>query len=189
MIRNIFIVIAICGFSAVAIADKNVAQEKAFVFSYGDVTTDVEDANVEATGWRIDLLFESQPKGGNVIHGFGIGYIETTADQTTAAQTSHYKLKSLPLYYEPKMLFGEKAFKGFLKGALGAHFSEYDRSGTLANVYADDLGFYAGVSVGATYAFNQKVFVNLEYEWDYLSSSYYRDGYMESIILGIGFKM
>jgi hypothetical protein len=189
MIRNIFIVIATCAFCGAAFAGGNIAKQEAFVISYGDVTTDVEDADIEATGWRIDLLFEAHQNSGNSVNGLGIGYIETTAEQTIASQTSQYELKSLPIYYEGKMLFGDKAFKGLLKGALGAHYSEYERSGTLGSVSTDDFGFYGGISAGATYAFGEKVFVNLEYEFNYLSNSYYRDGYMESIIFGIGFKM
>ena len=164
------------------------AQEQAFTISYGDVTTDVEDTSVEATGWRVDLLFESHPAGGKVIHGLGIGWIETEADYTSVAQTFNYKLQSLPIYYAPKFQFGKNKFKGFVKGALGLHYSEYERTGTLGNVTTEDTGFYGGVSLGASFALNPKVFINLEYEWDYLSNSYYKDETIESIILGIGFK-
>ena len=166
------------------------AQEKAFTLSYGDVTTDVEDTSVEATGWRVDALFEHSTKGG-IIHGLGIGWIETEADVAGPLQSfTNYKLQSLPIYYAPKFTFGQKALKGFLKGALGWHFSEYERKNALGvTVTSEDTGFYGGVSLGASFAFNPKIFMNLEYEWDYLSNSYYKDGYMESIILGIGFKM
>ena len=30
--------------------------------------------------------------------------------------------------------------------------------------------------------------VNLEYEWAYLSNSWYRDGFINSVMLGLGFK-
>ena len=183
MKRILVLLLTLCAFNIAQ------AQNRAFTISYGDVTSDVEDTSVDATGWRVDLLFESFAKGGKLAHGLGIGWIETSADYTPVAQTFNYTLTSLPIYYAPKFIFGQKAFKGFIKGALGLHFSEYERKSTLGTVTADDTGFYGGVSVGASFAFNPKVFVNLEYEWDYLSNSYYKDESIESIILGIGFKM
>ena len=96
----------------------------------------------------------------------------------------------MPIYYAPKFTFGQKALKGFLKGVLGWHFSEYERKGSLGGtVTSEDTGFFGGVSLGASFAFNPKVFMNLEYEWDYLSNSYYKDESIQSIIIGIGFKM
>ena len=33
-----------------------------------------------------------------------------------------------------------------------------------------------------------KVFINLEYGWAYFSNNYYKDGFMDTLNLGIGFK-
>ncbi len=187
MIRILLLIATMCAFTAAAAADKSVAAEDKFLtLSYGDVSTDFEDANTDASGWRINLSYETGAKGGNVLHGVTIGYIETTAD-VTAAQTTHYKLKSLPIYYAPKLLFGKKAFKGFLKGALGVHFSDYKRSGgAVGDIDTNDTGFYGGASLGAMFMFNEKVFANVEYEWAYLSNSYYRDSAVQSAMIGIG---
>lgn len=183
MKRILFILFTLCVFNIAQ------AQEKAFTFSYGDVTTDFEEASIEASGWRIDALFESPPIGGKIVHGFGIGYIESKADITTTAQTSNFTLKSVPFYYAPKMLFGKKAFKGFIKGAFGFHFSEYNRTGTASDLTTNDGGLYAGVSLGAKIAFNPKVFMNIEYEWAYLSNSFYQDDSITSAIIGVGFNL
>jgi len=164
------------------------AQEKMLTISYGDVSTDIEDANADASGWRINALYETGVKGGNVLHGFSIGYIETTADVTVASQTSNYELKSIPIYYAPKYLIGKKAFKGFIKGALGGHFSEYKRTGALPDIDTNDFGFYGGASAGLMLMLGKKAFINAEYEWAYLSNSYYRDGEVTSAMVGLGFK-
>ena len=184
-----FILILIFGLFSTATAEEQssaAGPEKLLTLSYGDVNTDFEDASTDANGWRINLSVESGKKGGNVLHGFVIGYIETTADVTTAAQTTHYEMKTLPIYYAPKILFGKKAFKAFLKGALGMQFSNYQRSGALSKINTDDLGFYGGASAGAMFMFNEKVFINAEYEWAYLSNSYYQDGEVTSAMIGLG---
>lgn len=164
------------------------AQQNSMVISYGDVTTDIEDANVEATGWRADIVFQMKKPGGMFIHGLGLGYIDTDAE-VTAVTTTKYKLRTIPMYYQPKLQFGKKAFKGFLKGVLGVHRSEYERSGGLGDVSAIDYGFLVGASAGAGIEIKKKFLISLEYEWDYLSNSYYRDGSMQSIILGLGIRM
>jgi hypothetical protein len=209
MIRNILLMLTMCAFSGAAVAadsgavivsataadsaaaaDKTKAAMESWVtLSYGDVNMDIEDADTDASGWRLNLTFEKAPKGGKVLHGFVIGYIETTADVTSAGPTTSYKIQSLPIYYAPKMLFGKKAFKGFVKGALGLQFSNYQRTGGLGGTLeANDSGLYLGASLGAMYMFNEKFYANVEYEWAYLSNSYYRDGKVQSAMIGLGYK-
>ena len=191
MLRYILLILAIC-LSSLAVAEETssaAAKDKFMTISYGDISTDIEDTDTDASGWRLNLSFEHGASNGNVLHGFAIGYIDSSADVTTAAQTSSYKLESLPIYYAPKLLFGKSAFKGFLKGAIGIHFSDYERTGALGSVESQDTGLYAGASLGAMYAFNEKVFINAEYEWAYLSNSYYRDGELQSVMVGLGFRL
>ena len=191
MLRYILLILAIC-LSSLAVAEETssaAAKDKFMTISYGDISTDIEDTDTDASGWRLNLSFEHGARNGNVLHGFAIGYIDSSADVTTAAQTSSYKLESLPIYYAPKLLFGKSAFKGFLKGAIGIHFSDYERTGALGSVESQDTGLFAGASLGAMYAFNEKVFINAEYEWAYLSNSYYRDGELQSVMVGLGFRL
>jgi hypothetical protein len=166
----------------------SVAAQGMFTLSYGDVSADLEYANVDPSGWRINATFETLPSKQNVVHGLTIGYIETTADVTTAGQTTHYQLETIPLYYAPKMLLGKGAFKGFIKGALGLHFSDYQRSGALGWISANDTGFYGGASAGIMLMLGQKAFINAEYEWAYVSNTYYQDEELASAMVGLGFK-
>lgn len=188
MIRSIIFLFFALMFSAAATAAGSSATgDRLLTISYGDVSTDFEDTGTDASGWRVNLSYETGQKGSSVLHGVVLGYIETTADvAAVGSQTTHYKLKTLPIYYAPKFLFGKKAFKGFVKGALGLHFSDYKRSGALGDVSAGDTGFYGGASLGAMLYFNEKLFANVEYEWAYLGNSYYRDGEVQSAMIGLG---
>lgn len=190
MLRYLIVIFTICFSTTIAAAETSsaVAKDKFLTISYGDVSTDFEDTDTDASGWRLNLSYESGARNGNLLHGFVLGYIESTADVTTQAQTSSYKLKSLPIYYAPKFLFGKSAFKGFLKGAIGIHFSDYERTAALGSEDTQDTGLYAGASLGAMFTFNEKVFINAEYEWAYLSNSYYRDGEVQSAMIGLGFR-
>ena len=52
-----------------------------------------------------------------------------------------------------------------------------------------DAGFYGGLGADLIKEFNDKITATLEYEWVYLSNSYYRDGFINSINLGVGCKL
>ena len=52
-----------------------------------------------------------------------------------------------------------------------------------------DAGLYAGLGAGLTKTFSYKVSGILDYEWSYLSNSYYRDGFLHSFNLGVNFRL
>ena len=176
----IIILMVFCSF-------KIIAQESNFTISGGYVFTKVEEVDQNATGFRINGLYEFNPMEGMLAHGITMGYIRTTASNTASGLTSDYTLSSFPVYYSPKVLFGSKSFKGFLKGALGFHYSGYKRKGELTTVDTWDFGFYGGAGAGIIKTINDKLFVNVEYEWAYLANTSFRDGFVNTIMGGIGF--
>jgi hypothetical protein len=161
------------------------AQENSITLSGGYVFTNIENADVDATGFRINGNYEFIPAGGNFAHGFSAAYIQTSADVTDNVS---YKLTHVPFYYSPKFMFGSESFKGFLKGALGTHSSWYKREGAIGELETMAWGFYGGASLGAMKIINEKLFINVEYEWAYLSNTSYSDGFVNSIMGGLGFR-
>lgn len=165
------------------------AQENMAIFSGGYVFANIEDADEDATGWRINASYEFNPYRGKFSHGISIGYIETKATQSyLGLSEAEFTMTSWPVYYAPKYNFGSGSLKGFLKGALGMHFSDYEKKGGGADFSTSDSGFYGGASLGAMYNVSGTVFINVEYEWAYLSNYYYRDGNINSIMGGIGMR-
>jgi hypothetical protein len=163
-------------------------QENMVTLSGGYAFANVEDADENATGFRINGLYEFNPGGGNWAYGISVGYIRTTADVDILQSQSKYTISSWPIYFAPKFLFGKASAKGFVKGALGWQWSGIDRTGPALQVDRNDSGFYAGAGVGFMKTFNEKFFINLEYEWAYMANAYYREGMMNSIMGGIGMK-
>lgn len=168
------------------------AQFNAGTLSGGYAFTNIEQADASGSGWRINGLYEYYPIVGKLVHGFSVGYVSTSAEitETDMGQIieSKYTVNSLPLYYTPKLLIGDNSFRGFVKGALGMQFSNLKRTGTLAELTTKDAGFYGGLGAGVMKDFGEKIFLNLEYEWAYSSNSYYRDGFLNSVMLGLGMK-
>jgi len=100
-------------------------------FSGGYVFTNIEDVEQNATGFRINGLYEFNPMEGMLAHGISMGYLRTTASNTVNSQTADYTLSSFPVYYAPKVMFGGESFKVFIKGALGCHYSAIKGPGNL----------------------------------------------------------
>jgi hypothetical protein len=164
------------------------SQENMFSVSGGYVFTNMEEVDENAAGWRINGVIEFNPSLGKIAHGFTVGYIQTQATYKVGLQTTDFKYSHLPIYYAPKFLFGKDSFKGFVKGAIGFHFSWFDRTGALGTLESSDAGFYGGAGVGLMKSFGEKFFINAEYEWAYMSNASYRDGFVNSAMGGIGFR-
>jgi hypothetical protein len=164
------------------------SQESQFTLSGGYAFTNIEESDAKATGWRINGTYEFNKSEGRFSHGISFGYIGTKATATNALQTNNYKLNSWPVYYAPKVMFGKNKFRGFLKGALGMHFSNYKKTGSLAEVKVNGGGFYGGAAAGVMFFLKENIVLNLEYEWAYLSNTSYHDGFMNSAMLGLGFR-
>lgn len=166
----------------------NSAGSQMVSLSYGYVMTDYEDADNTAEGWRFTGTYEKNHKGTPLVHGLTIGYMETSAERT-GVQSVDYKAKTVPIYYAPKIILGKKAIKVFAKGALGCHFTDYSRSGFGGDVSLDEFGFYGGVGLGAMIVLKEKFFINAEYEWAYMSNTYFQDGAVQSAMIGIGLQL
>ena len=144
-------------------------QENSISLSGGYVFKNIEDADESATGWRLNFAYEFTPFQGKISHGLGVGYISTDATVEVAGQqTIVYDLNTTPIYYAPKFSVGKESLKGFLKGAIGIHFSSYEKTGLVVTVSDKSVGFYGGLGLGVAKTFNDKLFINLEYEWAYV---------------------
>lgn len=165
------------------------SQENMVSFSGGYVFANVENVDESATGWRINGTYEYRPNSSSFAHGISVGYIATTAEiDNSLGDTNKFKINSIPVYYAPKYLFGDGSFEGFVKGALGMQFSNLERTGSLVVVSDNDSGFYGGLGLGGMKTFKEKYFINLEYEWAYMSNSFYKDGFVNSLMLGLGVR-
>jgi hypothetical protein len=167
------------------------AQENLVTLSGGYAFANIQDFDENMTGWRISGLYEFNAFQGKFASGISFGYISTklTVDnQGIIGGTTDYKINSWPIYYAPKFIFGGDSFKGFVKGALGMHFSNFKKTGPVFPVESTDFGFYGGLGAGVMLYLGEMIFINLEYEWAFMGNSYYRNGFVNSIMFGVGVK-
>jgi hypothetical protein len=162
---------------------KALSQENMVTLSGGYSFADIETSDTKGTGWRINGLYEFNPMGSKLVHGVSVGYIDLSATDASLTTTIH----SFPVYYAPKIMFGEKKAKLFIKGALGMQFATISREG-LVNMDDHDFGFYGGAGAGLMIFLKDNIFINGEYEIAWVSNSYYHDGWINTAGGGIGFK-
>lgn len=160
------------------------AQVNSLTVGGGYVFTNIEEADADGSGYRINLQYDYQPIGSSVSYGLHFGYINVTG---STSQTD-YTISTLPIAFVPKFYFGDGNLQPFLKGVIGIQFSDIERAGSATTLTAKDSGIIAGLGAGARYVVSEKISLNLDYEFAYLANSFYRDGYMNSVSLGLGFN-
>lgn len=160
------------------------AQVNSLTVGGGYVFTNIEDTDVNGSGYRVNLLYDYQPVGSAVSYGLHFGYVNVTGSNTN----TDYTVSTLPIAFVPKFYFGDGNLRAFLKGVIGVQFSDIERAGSSTTITAKDSGIIAGAGAGAKYLLSEKIFLNLDYEFAYLANSFYRDGVMNSISLGVGFN-
>jgi hypothetical protein len=164
------------------------SQENMITVSGGYSFASIENDGGKAPGWRINGSYDFNPSQGPWAFGFAIGYmgLSTTKD-IVGSGTADITMGTIPIYFAPKFMFGSDKIKGFIKGALGTQNTHFKRTGFI-EVSDTDWGFYGGGSAGINISLGEMFFVNAEYELAWLSNSYYKDGLINSAMLGIGVK-
>jgi hypothetical protein len=85
-------------------------------------------------------------------------------------------------------MFGEDKFKVFVKGALGTQFASLKREGPSISLSDNDFGFYGGGGAGLMYFIKDNIFLNGDYEIAWASNNWYKDGWISTATIGLGFK-
>jgi opacity protein-like surface antigen len=159
--------------------------QESITLSGGYSFADPEKYNTDATGFRITGTYEIGPfEKKRWQHGLSFGYVLTEAPATVDVT-----IRTLPFYYAPKLLIGSGKVKAFVRGALGIQWSRFQIEAKDYEEEDRDWGFYGGLGFGGMIDLSEKVFINLEYEWAYMSNTYYDNGMLNTVQLGLGFRL
>jgi len=164
-----------------------ISQENMFTLAGGYSFANVKDIEINGTGWRINGLYEFNPAESRFAHGVSFGYISVSATEGTGQDYLKCTVNSIPIYYAPKIFFGNGKIRGFGKAALGMHFAAVKREG-VSDINDNDFGFYGGAGVGGMLLLKENIFISIEYELAYVSNAWYKDKMMNTIGGGIGLR-
>ena len=143
-----------------------------------------DNYHVDAPGFRITGTYEAGPlEPKKFIHGVSATYMLSTATINLYGEETELSIRTLPFCYTPKYLIGSENVMAFIRAAVGMQFTRLK----LGNDESDgDFGFYGGIGVGGMAYVSKSVFFNLDYELAWMSNTFYANGYMNSVELGIG---
>jgi len=170
-----------------AIINVSWSQENMVTISGGYAFANIEDIDENGTGYRLNGLYEFNATHGMIAHGFAFGYIHVSALEDEWLFNNTITINSFPIYYAPKAMFGKDKFKAFVKGVLGMQIAGLKREGVVS-LSNTDFGFYGGGGGGIMFYLKENIFINAEYEIAWASNGWYVDGWMNSIMGGIGFR-
>ena len=182
MKKNIFIAFLIL------LSVKAMSQENIGIISGGWASANIEDSDSKGTGWTIKGSYEINPQEGMLSHGIAFGYTNLTATKSSGSQQVTNTIGSVPIYYQPKLMFGEKKIKVFVKGALGTQFASLKLERNLTTSSSNDFGFYGGGGGGLMFFIKDNIFLNGDYEIAWASNNWYKDGWISTATIGLGFK-
>jgi hypothetical protein len=163
------------------------SQESMATLSGGYSFATIKDYDDPASGFRINGLYEFNPGEGKLVHGLAVGYSNISATKTVAKGDLTTTVSTIPVYYAPKLMFGSEKSKLFVKGAIGMQFASLKREGAVS-LTDSDAGFYGGGGAGGMLFLTETIFVNAEYEIAFVKNNFYGDGWLNSIMGGIGIK-
>lgn len=137
-------------------------------------------------GYFVSGAFEQINYDGDMAGGFRIGYLSTNEESEKADVSMLYY--SMPFTLFGKYYFGPAKFRGYVLGEFGIQFSRFEYTGSTLRLSDNDAGFLGGLGLGGQFYLNEKTFFNLAYTFNLWGNSYYQDGFLHQIKLGIGFQ-
>jgi len=179
--KKLSLILSILAFTTIIKAQENIISiNSGYAFLKG------QEVRSDFTGWRISGVYEYNPFGGPVSHGISFGYASVSGISKNPGLDfdKAIEIATWPIYYQPKYIFGNDKVKGYVKGALGWQFASIKGSVFKAN----DSGFFGGGGAGLMFNISETFFINADYELAWVSNYYYRDGWLNSAMGGIGFR-
>jgi hypothetical protein len=145
-----------------------------------------EEYHTNGNGFRITGTYEAGPlESKKFVHGISSSYIYSSTSVTVNGQETGISVRTLPFCYAPKYLVGSEKLMAFARAEVGMQFTRIKVGGNI-DESDNDFGFYGGIGCGGMAYVSEKVFFNLEYELAFMSNTYYANGYINSLQLGLG---
>jgi len=166
-----------------------ICQSRNIVLSGGWATVQPDNSDRTLNGFKIGGLYEfvlNDHWGVNCSLGL-LRFMETLEGGTSQEITNTYQ--SWPLLVNGKYLVGKNKVQGYIKGAAGLQISKVKLE-SQNNVLKDhDVGLAFGTGAGVNITLSEKLFLQTEYEFMYQTNSYYKDGIINQVTLGLGLKL
>jgi hypothetical protein len=191
--KHLFLFFLIILFSLNPLQAQHKAGSRLLILNVGFTAASPEDNDNDLHGNTFSLNYESSNLDGNLAGGVSIAYMVTSADSTTASGGTANRLNSvsyntLPVIFYGRYMFGPDQLRGYIGAGFGIQFSNARFYTDNVQTNGTDSGVLIGGMAGLNYFFNDKIFINGNYNLSWLSNSFYRDGMVHNFTVGLGFQ-
>lgn len=182
--KKLFLLLILSSISASGLFAQYKHQSGSAVFNLGYASLTPKGEDVDLTGFTANFDYEYLNLKKFLSYGFSISYIEGTGSNTEAA----YKYHSWPFTFMMKGYLGGDKIRGYIRAQAGFHSTTAQKEGPLALTQVWDTGLTAGGGLGVNFLVSERIFLNLEYNANWLDTNIY-DGQIAHVIqVGIGIQ-
>jgi|SRR6478609_766822 len=165
-------------------------QNKSFILTGGWAVALPNYSDASANGFRLSGQWEKatvQDHWGWGIEGSYIDFKQTGPSKI--ATSSVNKFHTIPLTVYGKYLIGNDKIQAYAKAGAGAQFTRVSLESSSLFVSDNDFGVALTTGAGVYYTLTEYLYLNLDYGFLYLTNSTYSSGMINSVNLGLGFKL
>jgi len=183
--KVLFLIMAVSVFTTTASAQfKSWSQLVSFNGSFASLVGETTGNTLE--GYAFDFTYEQVNMDGNLAGGVMVTYLAGHDNDSENDRRINYQ--SIPVMLQGKYFFGSDMIKGYLQGGAGIQFSRIEFTGPNLLLLDGDTGWAFGLGLGGYFYTDEKIFINAAYNFNIQTNSFYRDGIVHLVKIGIGFQ-
>lgn len=167
---------------------ESICQSRNMVVSGGWATVKPDGTDNAIHGFKIGGLYEFGLNGHWAVNG-SLSFVHFKEDAEGGAALVANTYQSWPFLINGKYLVGKNNVQGYIKGAAGLQISKVKLESQSTELKDHDVGLALGTGVGLNITLSEKLFLQTEYEFLYQTNSFYKNGTISQVTLGLGFKL
>lgn len=165
-----------------------ICQSRNMVVGGGWATVQPDGTDKAINGFKIGGLYEFVLNDHWAVNS-SLSFVHFKKDAGEGAALVSNTYQPWPFLINGKYSVGKNNVQGYIKGAAGLQISKVKLESQSTVLKDHDVGLALGTGVGFNITLSEKLFLQTEYELQYQTNSFYKDGIIHQVTLGLGFKL
>jgi len=165
------------------------SQTKSFILNAGWAVALPNYSDVSVNGFKVGAQWEKASIEDHWGWGIEADYISFKQVGSKPVANSTNKYRTIPLTFYGKYLIGNDKLQAYAKAGAGGQFTRISSENPSVFVSDNDFGIALTTGAGIYYTLTEYLYLNIDYGFLYVTNSSYNSGMINSVSLGIGFKM
>lgn len=180
-----FILLMIAGLFAVNTYSQLNDEGVLFTMNLGPAIIKNKTNDNNLNGYNLSLNLEKMTMEGTSAIGVSLGIIRSEAEYEIKDTVATYTITSHPALLSMKYIFGSEKLKGYAGVGFGVHFSKLNQGEEFIETITEPA---VNIPIGFMWVFNEGIYLNVNYTFNYLAQSFYTNDLAHTISLGVGIQ-